>query len=222
MLDSAHQRLQDLQRKQVELEMQNEALCQTQSALEAKLRSSEQCFQDIARASADWIWEVNAAGVYSFASDNVLDLLGYTPAEIVGKTPFDLMPPEEAERVGLAFAAIAGRRESFRELDNTLRHKDGSLRQVQTNGVPVLSADGKLLGYRGIDRDITERKCVEDQLRKFAQAVEQSPESIVITNIDAEIEYVNNAFLLATGYRREEVIGRNPRMLNSGKTPPET
>ncbi len=222
MLDSAHQRLQDLQRKQVELELQNEALCQTQSALEAKLRSSEQCFQDIARASADWIWEVNAAGVYSFASDNVLDLLGYTPAEIVGKTPFDLMPPEEAERVGLAFAAIAGRRESFRELDNTLRHKDGSLRQVQTNGVPVLSADGKLLGYRGIDRDITERKCVEDQLRKFAQAVEQSPESIVITNIDAEIEYVNNAFLLATGYRREEVIGRNPRMLNSGKTPPET
>ena len=225
MPDSApftHQRLLDLQRHQVELEMQNEVLRQAQSALEAKLRASEQCFQDIARASADWIWEVNAAGAYTFASDNVLDLLGYTPAEIVGKTPFDFMPPEEAERVGVALAAIVGRRASFRELDNTLCHKDGSLRQVQTNGVPILSADGELLGYRGIDRDITERKSVEDQLRKFSQAVEQSPESIVITNVDAQIEYVNSAFLLATGYRREEVIGRNPRVLNSGRTPPET
>ena len=189
---------------------------------EEALRSSERRFQDIAQASADWVWEVNAEGIYTFASDNVLDLLGYTAAEIVGKTPFDFMPAEEAERVGLAFAAIIGRCEPFRELDNTLCHKDGSLRQVQTSGVPILSADGKLLGYRGMDRDITERKSVEVQLRKFSQAVEQSSESIIITNVAAEIEYVNNAFLLATGYRRDEVIGRNPRVLNSGKTPPET
>ena len=189
---------------------------------EDALRYSEQRFQDIARASADWIWEVNAEGIYTFASNNVQDMLGYTPAEIVGKTPFDFMPPGEMERVAAEFAAIAGRRESFRDLDNTLCHRDGSLRQVQTNGVPILSADGALLGYRGTDRDITEHKTITKQLRKFSQAVEQSPESIVITNIDAEIEYVNNAFLLATGYRREEVIGRNPRVLNSGRTPPET
>ena len=189
---------------------------------EDALRYSEQRFQDIARASADWIWEVNAEGIYTFASNNVQDMLGYNPAEIVGKTPFDFMPPGEMERVAAEFAAIAGRRESFRDLDNTLCHRDGSLRQVQTNGVPILSADGALLGYRGTDRDITEHKTITKQLRKFSQAVEQSPESIVITNIDAEIEYVNNAFLLATGYRREEVIGRNPRVLNSGRTPPET
>ena len=216
------QLLRELQVRQSELEMQNETLCHRQSALEANLRSSEQRFQDIARATTDWIWEVNAEGIYTFASDNVQDLLGYTAAEIVGKTPFDFMPPREAERVGAEFAAIVGRRESFREFANTLCHKDGRLCQVQTSGVPILSADGALLGYRGTDRDITERKSIEDQLRKFSQAVEQSPESIVITNIDAEIEYVNNAFLLATGYRREEVIGQNPRVLNSGRTPPET
>ncbi|MBV5337615.1 MAG: PAS domain S-box protein, partial [Deltaproteobacteria bacterium] len=51
---------------------------------------------------------------------------------------------------------------------------------------------------------------------------EQSPESILITNINAEIEYVNAAFLLKTGYRREEVIGQNPRILQSDKTPAET
>jgi len=62
----------------------------------------------------------------------------------------------------------------------------------------------------------------EAELRKLALAVEQSPESIVITDLDAKIEYVNAAFLRATGYRREEVLGRNPRVLQSGKTSPET
>jgi two-component system sensor histidine kinase/response regulator len=189
---------------------------------EENLRSSEQRFQDIANASADWLWEVDANACYTFTSDNVQELLGYTPAEIVGKTPFDFMPSGEAERAGAEFYAIAARREPFRKIDSTLRHKDGSLRHVQTNGVPFLSADGRLLGYRGMDRDITENKSTNDQLRKLSLAVEQSPESIVITNRLGEIEYVNNAFLLATGYSRSEIIGVNTRILNSGKTPPET
>ena len=71
-------------------------------------------------------------------------------------------------------------------------------------------------------RDIDDRLRMESDLRKLAQAVEQSPESIVITNLKAEIEYVNEAFLEATDYTREEVIGKNPRFLQSGNTPPET
>jgi two-component system sensor histidine kinase/response regulator len=189
---------------------------------EENLHSSEQRFQDIASASADWLWEVDANACYTFSSDNVQDLLGYTPAEIVGKTPFDLMPTGEAQRAGAEFSVIAARREPFRKIERTLCHKDGSLRHVQTNGVPFLSTDGRLLGYRGMDRDITENKSTNDQLRKFSLAVEQSPESIIITNRLGQIEYVNNAFLLATGYSRNEVIGRNPRILNSGKTAPET
>ncbi|MCX7169365.1 MAG: ATP-binding protein, partial [Proteobacteria bacterium] len=66
------------------------------------------------------------------------------------------------------------------------------------------------------------RGLAEEQLRKVSLAVEQSPESIVITNIDADIEYVNEAFVHTTGYSREECIGRNPRMLNSGRTSRET
>ncbi len=82
--------------------------------------------------------------------------------------------------------------------------------------------DGSLLGYQSSVLDITERKRIELELRKLARAVEQSPESIIITDVKAAIEYVNAAFLQATGYSQEEVIGKNPRILQSGRTPPET
>jgi len=69
--------------------------------------------------------------------------------------------------------------------------------------------------------EAAERKTAEDQLRKLSMAVEQSQESILITNLDARIEYVNETFIAVTGYSREELIGQNPSVLNSGKTPPE-
>ena len=76
--------------------------------------------------------------------------------------------------------------------------------------------------YVAVVRDIDERLRMESELRKLAQAVEQSPESIVITNLRAEIEYVNEAFLDSSAYSQEEVIGKNPSLLQSGNTPPET
>ncbi|MFZ1643531.1 MAG: response regulator, partial [Candidatus Contendobacter sp.] len=69
---------------------------------------------------------------------------------------------------------------------------------------------------------ITERKQAEMELRNLSLAVEQSPESIVITDLDGRIEYVNEAFLRTTGYSRDEVLGRNPRVLQSGQTPKAT
>ncbi len=69
--------------------------------------------------------------------------------------------------------------------------------------------------------DITERKLAEDSLRNWSQAVEQSPASIVITDIEGNIEYVNPKFTEITGYTSDEAIGKNPRILKSGETPPE-
>ncbi len=66
-----------------------------------------------------------------------------------------------------------------------------------------------------------ERKRAEESLRKLLLAVEQSPNSIVITNLDGNLEYVNEGFVKSTGYSREEVIGKNPRILQSGKTSPD-
>ena len=92
------------------------------------------------------------------------------------------------------------------------------------HGLGRLEADsgGRPVRMLGTIQDVTLRRRAEDELRKLSLAVEQSPESIVITDLEARIEYVNDAFLRVTGFSRDEVIGKNPRILQSGKTPRET
>lgn len=133
-----------------------------------ELARSEQRFRDIAHISADWIWEVDADGRYTFASESVRTLLDYSPEELLGKTPFDLMPPNEAVRVGAAFAEIVATRAPFRDLENIVLHKNGTPTVTLTNGTPILDDEGKLLGYRGVDRDITAQRKLEEQIRQMA------------------------------------------------------
>ena len=153
-------------------------------AAEDALRESELRFHDIVRATADWVWEVDAEARYTYASESVFDFLGYTPQEILGKTPFELMPPDEAARVAKLFAGIVARHEPFRDLDNLNVRKDGSVVQVSTNGMPILDPDGRLLGYRGLDRDITEQKRAELELRTRNEELERFNRASVDRELD--------------------------------------
>ncbi len=143
---------------------------------EEALRESEERHRFLVESLNDWIWEVDRNGVYTYASPQCREMLGYEPEEIIGKAPFDLMPPDEAGRVREIFAAIAGQAKPFRRLENVNRHKDGRLVVLETNGVPVLDAEGKLAGYRGIDRDITERKRADQALRESERLLRRSQE----------------------------------------------
>ncbi|MDD3530186.1 MAG: PAS domain S-box protein, partial [Gallionellaceae bacterium] len=106
---------------------------QAEAALDA-LRESERRFQDIAAASADWIWEVDREGRYTYVSGGVEDMIGYRPEEMLGRRAFDFMPADEAVAIAARFADIVARGEPFRDLDNVDLHKDGSRRQVQSSG----------------------------------------------------------------------------------------
>ncbi|RTL51352.1 MAG: PAS domain S-box protein, partial [Rhodocyclaceae bacterium] len=134
-------------------------------AAEDALRASEIRFQDIVQASADWVWEVDAEGHYTFVSDSVKDILDYTPAEVLGKKPMDFMPKDEAIRVTAGYASFVERQVPFRDMEHSSLRKDGSLCYVRVNGVPVKDKDGHLVGYRGVGRDITERKRAEQELK---------------------------------------------------------
>ena len=132
------------------------------------LKESEERFRALVETTSDWIWEVDAHGVYTYASPKVKELLGYLPEEIIGKTPFDFMPPEEAARVGQQFAEIAAAQRPFERLENTNLHKDGRRVVLETSGVPIFDREGRLAGYRGMDRDITERIQAQEKLHYLA------------------------------------------------------
>jgi diguanylate cyclase (GGDEF)-like protein/hemerythrin-like metal-binding protein/PAS domain S-box-containing protein len=133
---------------------------------ESALRESQKRFYDIALVSADWLWEVDAESRYNYASKSVFSLLGYHPEELLGKTPFDFMPPQEADRVATSFGKIVAAKLSFQNLENIVLGKDGSEHVILTNGTPILDTAGNLLGYRGIDRDITEQRQAEKALNE--------------------------------------------------------
>jgi len=133
---------------------------------EGSLRTSKKLFRNLTEITSDWIWEVDKFGFYTYVSPKVHDMLGYKPEEIIGETPFDLMPPAEANRVSKIFNTIVASQQPFDCLENINLHKDGHPVVLETSGIPIFGSDGEFCGYRGIDRDISERKRAEESLRK--------------------------------------------------------
>ncbi|MCL4297085.1 MAG: PAS domain S-box protein [Anaerolineae bacterium] len=133
---------------------------------EAAVRESQQRFQGLVETLSDWIWEVDQNGTYTYVSPKVTDLLGYEPEEVLGKTPFDFMPPEEAQRVVGVFGPLLAAQQPLVALENINQHKDGHLVVFETSGLPFFDADGQFKGYRGTDRDITRRKQMEEQIQQ--------------------------------------------------------
>lgn len=129
---------------------------------------SEHRYQQLVESSDDFIWEVDANGVYTYASKQCENLLGYKSQEMIGKTPFDFMSPQEAKRVAAGFIKILSREEKITNLENVNLHKDGHEVCLLTNGSPFYDDRGRLSGYRGIDRDITPLKQKQKEIEYLA------------------------------------------------------
>jgi len=144
---------------------------------------------------------------------------GYEIAEMRGMNVADLYAPEE--RTQLPARLAEADRVGNTSFETVHLRKDGT-RLPMVIGITALQDDhGTPVARFVFALDISARKAAEENLRKLSRAVEESPESIVITNTLAEIEYVNQAFIDTTGYSLEEAIGKNPRVLQSGHTTPE-
>ena len=134
-------------------------------SMENALRESEEKFRALIESVSDWIWEVDLNGIYTYVGPQSRKLLGYEPEELLGRLPFEFMASEEAKRLSLFFKNIVEERLEIVNLENTMIHKDGHIVMMETSGIPFFDEKGNLLGYRGIDRDITERKLAEQNLR---------------------------------------------------------
>ncbi|MBI5450969.1 MAG: EAL domain-containing protein [Gammaproteobacteria bacterium] len=180
---------------------------------QAVIKRSEARFRGLVESSSDWIWEVDANARYVYASPKVKDLLGYEPDEVLGKTPFDFMPPEEAGRISHDFASIAAERRPFQALENRSLHRDGRIVVLETSGMPILNQDGDLLGYRGVDRDITARKCAEKIIQESAQRLslyfQQTPLAVIEWDMEFMVVNWNPAAEKIFGYTKAEAVGRH-------------
>ena len=172
-----------------------------QKRAEEKLRESEKRFRDISHSMADWIWEVDKKGHYTFVSDTVKNVLGYDSHELIGKTPFDLMPEEECTKSKNYFFKIASKSLSIRDLVNWNLAKDGTRICLLTNGIPIFDGDGELQGYRGVDKDITRQKQIEAEKALIEDQLRQAQKMEVVGRLAGGVAHdYNNALSVIMGY----------------------
>ncbi|UCD77727.1 MAG: PAS domain S-box protein, partial [Desulfobacterales bacterium] len=167
-----------------------------------------------------WDWDINADTL--FWDEGQHRIMGTDPAEgVLNLSRFvKIIRPEDAKRVESEInAAFSGDQDYVSEY--RFLRPDGEIRTLRARGRVIRDANGRPLRMIGTSMDITERKQAEEELKKLSQAVEQSPASLVITDLRGTIEYVNHKFCEVTGYTIEEAVGQNPRILKSGQTPPE-
>ena len=171
-------------------------------------RLNEEKYKDIVENTSDWIWEVDHEGKYTYSSPQVDKMLGYKEKDIIGSTPFDFMPPYEANRVSKFFYRCVSLRKPFENLENINLHKNGSFVVMETSGVPILNTEGNFIGYRGIDRDVTKRKETEEKLKEselmYRALVNNIPGMVYMGFPDWSAEFLRGCRAV-TGYSRFEL-----------------
>ncbi len=133
---------------------------------EEALRESEKRFRNIALSMVVWLWEMDENGVYTYCSERVENILGYTPEEIVGRHFVDLMPPHEAKKVRGVFYRITEQKKILQDFENWNLHKKGHRICLMSSGVPIIDEEGNLQGYRGVHKNITDQKKAEKALKE--------------------------------------------------------
>jgi two-component system, cell cycle sensor histidine kinase and response regulator CckA len=181
-----------------------------------------------------FVWSADVISVFDlnlkleFISPSVVNLRGYSAEEAMNQTLDEVLTPDFLKRAheNLAYQLELEKdknadphRSVLLELEEY--HKDGSTIWVELAASIVRDRDSKAAGILTITRNTTKRKQVEDELRKLSHAIEQSPVSIVITDTEGTIEFVNTAFTQVTGYTYAEALGENTRVMKSGFTPVE-
>ena len=182
-------------------------------------KASEKNYRNLVESVNDWMWEVDHNGKYTFCSPQIKELLGYGPEEVIGKTPFDLMPESEARRVAGIFAAVAKDQSSFSGLENINLHKDGHHVVLETSGTPVFDDNEELIGFRGVDRDITVRKKTEREMHKIQDRLlaaanewratfDAISDMVFMLDTDYTIKRCNKAFARAVGLEPAAIVGK--------------
>ncbi|MFQ5799965.1 MAG: PAS domain S-box protein, partial [Bacteroidota bacterium] len=189
---------------------------------EGALKKSEARLAEAQRIAHLGNWDWDMARNELWWSDEIYRVFGLTPQQF-GATYdafLNSVHPDDREFVKRSVDEALYDRKPY-SIDHRIVLPDGSERIVHEHAQVTFDEAGKPIRMIGTVQDITDRKHAEEQLRKLSQAVEFSPSSIIITDSDGTIEYVNPKFTEVSGYAFDEVVGKNPRILKSGNWSPE-
>ncbi len=186
-----------------------------QETMEAKgiAEANQRRFEEITEYAGEFVWEVDKNGIFTYANPAVERMLGYKPEELVGKVnSYDLFPENIRTRIQKEVARLTAAKAPISELESVMISKSGQRVYVITNGIPVLDADGELIGYRGSDRDVTDRRRAEIALKeseeKYRRLAYNLQAGIVVHNADTSITFSNKEASSLLGLTADQLSGR--------------
>ncbi len=177
-------------------------LARQEQASKRALKASEARFRSLVETSSDWVWEMDATGVFTYCSPICEVIYGYRPEELIGrKVDMLASDDDEAQRVQAFIARHAADPQPFEPYERRCRRKDGSEIFIETSGVPVIDDYGTVIGFRGIDRDITERRRNEEERRQLEMQLNQTQKMEAIGTLAGGIAHdLNNILTPILGY----------------------
>jgi PAS domain S-box-containing protein len=186
------------------------AIALTQQQTEA-LREREQRFRAILETTRDWIWSTDESRLMTYTNPAVETILGYTAKELLGNDVLLHMHEDDLARVEASLPDYIQTKQGWTNLVARWRHKDGSYRYLESSGVAILDDDGHFAGFRGTNRDITEREHAEEALRESEQSYrflsEGIPHQVWTAQPDGKLDYVNQRTVNYFGRTQEQILG---------------
>jgi len=201
-------------------------------------RDSDQRFRNLVENINDVVWEADGDLKLTYVSPQARDVMGYEPAALLGRSPFELVDPGERVQVRSAIHEMIARKDSFALVEFAITRPDGGRAEIEVGGNPIRDTEGGIVGYRGITRDIGERKRAEEALmqindelesrvqmrtaellnansalqeseRKYRELVQYANSMIIRFDADGRILYFNEFACSFFGYSQDEIIGMN-------------
>ncbi len=175
-------------------------------------------YRELLKNISDWLFEVDTHGDYTYCSDSVLEFLGFSADELIGKSLFDFIPKDEATRVKNIFALHILNKEPIVKLEIIYLHKDTHQITVVTNMIPILDAKGDVFSFQSIAKDITEKKNSEKETKileeRLELAMNGSNDGIWDWNIVDNSVYFSPRWKEMIGYRDDELVNEVPTWTN--------
>jgi diguanylate cyclase (GGDEF)-like protein/PAS domain S-box-containing protein len=134
-----------------------------------ELEASELRFRSIAEATQEWIWEIDAEGLYTFCSPAVEVILGYVPGQLIGKSCLEIVAPGARQTIADLLQSEAAGKRGWRGLELHLQHAAGGIRWLDSNALPLFDSSGTVVGYRGVARDITDHRSQQERIARLSR-----------------------------------------------------